>query len=839
MDEQTPNNGITWDTGPSGASQANPSTQAQPSGGITWDGADQQAAPPPSDEIQTNPSDDLVTKATKAAGGVLEGVGEGVFGTAAGATDALGGKGTGFSDALHTLAGDKDQQHGTAQQIGHGLETIGEFIMGDEALKGLSLAQKLQQSSKVMAIIEKSPKLAQALNLGINVGKVGGELTPEERAMLKASPRLARYAALGMESVRAGAVQAGQTAVRSGNINPLTDEGRGNLEHAASEGGKMALGNAVIGGTLGEVGNVLGKGAKAADKAGALSEAAKNGPTSVEAGQAVSDAANQANNRTLAEINAGVKGAKDTLQNASDTAEQLGLNAPTNEEITAKAQEHAQNGLDKLGADYEQNASKVSNDLEGHTIDYHESPMQLAAQDIVTGPGKSTEGIAKDVGMVNPASPDLVSRITRLADEAAGTDPKTGEKIKVTADDLLEFAKKYKQDIRNTDSSTQEGRANRDVLFKMLDGVHQSLEQLAKNAGKPESYQLVKDMNSQYKNGLQVFRNPDVQALLKGGKESNILTYLSGGKSVGDIKAIKSAMGPDAFGSLADNAVQRMAANATDANGEFSFNKFLQGWNKIPPDVRDEMFKGSPYGKTIDGLVEKVQGVNASGAIPQAEEATKAANDSLQKILGNGDVSSLIKDPTRVQALSQLVGPDGMAELGKTVLQNQLREAATKGAGEVGQVNTGKFLKFVESLKDSPEVVNSLFKPTEESAQAYAKLLNDVKDVHGVKNLIKAGVIATPIASATGLVGALSHSAISALLGGSVAALGEGKISGLIEDIANHPKMWAALRALGKPRPVLAPEGSRVIRAAIGKPVGSGLTSLASALSGTQSQLSQ
>src|SRR5208337_2150737 len=105
------------------------------------------------------------------------------------------------------------------------------------------------------------------------------------------------------------------------------------------------------------------------------------------------------------------------------------------------------------------------------------------------------------------------------------------------------------------------------------------------------------------------------------------------------------------------------------------------------------------------------------------------ATDTMKNLLGNGDVSTLLKDPERINELSKVVGPQAMGELGNTVLQNQLREAATDVNGKVGNVDTGKVLKFIESLKDSPEVVNGLFKPTPETAKAYNKLIGDLQGV--------------------------------------------------------------------------------------------------------------
>lgn len=126
---------------------------------------------PEADEITIDPSDSLLTKAGKTVGGLLEGVGEGVFGTVAGASD-LADKMTGATPGaankyLHTLAGDNDTSHGTAQNVGRIGEDVAEFILGDSALKGLSVSDRLLQASKTAKLVESSPILSRVFQVGV------------------------------------------------------------------------------------------------------------------------------------------------------------------------------------------------------------------------------------------------------------------------------------------------------------------------------------------------------------------------------------------------------------------------------------------------------------------------------------------------------------------------------------------------------------------------------------------------------------------------------------------------------------------------------------------------
>ncbi len=126
---------------------------------------------PTSDELRIQPNDSIPLSVAKGIGGTFEGIGEGVFSTGAGLSDILtratGQQPGAANKYLHHLAGDDNTSHGIPQYIGQGAETLGEFIIGDEALKSLSLSDKFLQSSKIAKAIESSPRLARAVDLGM------------------------------------------------------------------------------------------------------------------------------------------------------------------------------------------------------------------------------------------------------------------------------------------------------------------------------------------------------------------------------------------------------------------------------------------------------------------------------------------------------------------------------------------------------------------------------------------------------------------------------------------------------------------------------------------------
>lgn len=112
------------------------------------------------------------------ARGVAVGVGKGMTETGKDALNLAGkivGQSNAGDDATNPLGAgpiDTDAAN-TSQSIGKMGETIAEFALGDEALKGLSVAKKLGIASKIADIAESSPTLAKALDIGLNAVRQG------------------------------------------------------------------------------------------------------------------------------------------------------------------------------------------------------------------------------------------------------------------------------------------------------------------------------------------------------------------------------------------------------------------------------------------------------------------------------------------------------------------------------------------------------------------------------------------------------------------------------------------------------------------------------------------
>lgn len=82
---------------------------------------------------------------------------------------------TKFNDSLKETTGYADAPIDTlAGKSGYGLENIIEFMAGDELLKELSLGEKLTKIAPILKVLEKYPRLQDALHIGIRQGAVGG-----------------------------------------------------------------------------------------------------------------------------------------------------------------------------------------------------------------------------------------------------------------------------------------------------------------------------------------------------------------------------------------------------------------------------------------------------------------------------------------------------------------------------------------------------------------------------------------------------------------------------------------------------------------------------------------
>lgn len=158
----------------------NNSAQSQPAQSdapVTLDFSKAQPVSPTATPTpQPSDNEGLLTKAADAVGNTIEGVGKGALQTLSGTDEFarqhlpafLTNSDLGFgkpADLAHVR--EMASPTGTAQKVGAGIEDLTEFLLGDEALKGASLSERLLNAGKTAKVIENSPRLTAVVKAGI------------------------------------------------------------------------------------------------------------------------------------------------------------------------------------------------------------------------------------------------------------------------------------------------------------------------------------------------------------------------------------------------------------------------------------------------------------------------------------------------------------------------------------------------------------------------------------------------------------------------------------------------------------------------------------------------
>ena len=156
------------------------------------------------------------------------GVGTGVLKAAGQTANTVSRLIHGAGEAIHKGAGEAivpqagidsaeqmETTHGASEGVGAGIENIAEFMMGDEALKGLSLGAKLSKVAPVLKALEKSsPRMVQVISDAIRHGSVA----------------TGQGLAHG-EDVGTAAGQGAMTALASGAFGGVSQAARQYLDH--------------------------------------------------------------------------------------------------------------------------------------------------------------------------------------------------------------------------------------------------------------------------------------------------------------------------------------------------------------------------------------------------------------------------------------------------------------------------------------------------------------------------------------------------------------------------------------------------------------------------------
>ena len=574
---------------------------------------------------------------------------------------------------------------GLAEKVGYGGESLIEFLMGDEALKGLSMADRLAKVSKIFGTLEKSPKLIQWLKAGANVSKAMTTLGPEERAIVQKYPILARLVGAGVDALRNGVVQGGQSLLRSG----------GDVGKSAEDALSMVGTSAAIGGSLGVLGGVLSKGRAAAKVVGDMSDAAAAAPSEQGVVSDLGDAISSSKNDVDSSLNnateeadknlaSGTQAAQSDLEGGKSAAAELAdARRASGREGVSDLQQGAEN-------DFQQSKSSAEDTLVKAHGEAHQNLLDSLG-DISHGaldPKELAETVNTAINKTEANTHKLYEEsINSIMDRLEGSkEPVTGSPLAKKASDLLHepmpedhaavaLAKQgsgntLNKDVKNLLESLASG--------KVKDATKKT-GKVAKAAG--EAGKVVEDEG-------KPMQDWDAQSLIKLRQE---VRQWASGYMRGDI----NARALNRLLPAIDDTLEKLAAKSGDPEVVNQYAQLRSAYRSAR-ELLDS--------KTADKL--------------NLQNPDQALNDVGKFLLGGSNPSAKIK------TLSGVVSPSTMQDIAKSKVQQLRRLAAT---------DPQKFLR--EWSKISDDVKQDFFGKemagkVQQAADTYSQAASSATDAH-------------------------------------------------------------------------------------------------------------
>lgn len=638
-------------------------------------------------------------------GQTLSGIGEGVFSTVAGAAD-LANKIPGVhipTDTLHELAGDNETRT-TAEKFGYGGETLLEFVLGDEALKGLTQAQKLDQAAKTMKILEKSPKTMAALRAGAN-------------------------------ALRMGATQAAQTTVRTGgDVKQGLEEGK----HVAEVAGPLGL----AGEGLSALGGRMQKGAEVAKT---LSSRANNAASKTDVASEIQnelDLSKEAlhNNyeTTINNFKGRLKGGgldplDSNLPIAGEADKLLQKPVPGQHQLAVKAQAGIKEGLKPWVRDILESAkSGLQNPVDfDEVIDIPAKQGQAVPPGLIKSTGKAvpnatgkvqinrflyTDGSkfstkpfpGSDVVDMTGIDPSKINFANGTYSGQIPSDAIVPKNDEYTIDNLIGL----RQTIRRAADTFDYGDTNSRTLRQFLHSIDDTIGRLADNFGDKTLPMEYKNLRADYASKINIFDTPLVKNLREGkyadaGKV--LLSSAGGNQAPYKLDQLRTVLGDQVMDNLSKGVVNNILQDSTE-KGQLNPSVLIQKWSRIPQETKDALF---------------------------SSKGLQTSKQEVDKLMSDAKTASNIQHLTRVGVITPVVAAGGLYyHLG--LISALLAESGAYGVAHLGGVrqlvdyvanhpNTWKMVGLAGKLMQPNGPVGTAVK-----AGIAKETLNDQKAKRGV-----------------------------------------------------------------------------------------------------------
>lgn len=521
-------------------STAPPVTSSNPFDALVGQGGQQQDTQAPSGQgildggaiNLDNPNDNVLIKGAKGVASLAAGAGEAGLDTLAGGANLLGMHGAEQAlRAEHDKLAGQNANNPTLNTVGYGGETLAEFMLGDEALKGLGFADKLEQVAKTAKILEKSPKLMAALKVGAN----------------------------------AAATQGAQTALRT----------PGTLVERAKQGAETGLTTGAVGGVLGLTGSylsdVLSQGAKAAKNVPDIANIAATAKSSPEVIQALSERIGQTEDALHQDYENGINDLKGRLAGAEldpqanpiqAAAEKLRTKPiPGDHPATAQIKKSAGEGLDgktqailDVLADGNDPAAEAARDEE-------------AAERAKMGPKPFIEPLETEPEPI-PARP-------------------------YTIDDLIDMRQNIRKAIQSYEPGDTNARTLRSLLWNAdtkSSPIDDAIDKLAQQSSDPTAVGDYQSLRNNYRAHINDYDDPLIKKIREGKIDDAASQYVGLNRTGASLPAaskityntnvLRNILGDDGLHQFGREVFDTMLQNAT-TNGKFDPARFTALWNRV------------------------------------------------------------------------------------------------------------------------------------------------------------------------------------------------------------------------------------------------------------------